>query len=74
MRLSALDLGGTAAYSVLVLGVGYRLKGKMKTSADFLLSKRSFSHWVTGITFMSANLGALEVLGHTARRSVYHNQ
>jgi SSS family solute:Na+ symporter len=71
MRLSALDLGIIAAYFVLVLGVGYWLKGKMKTSADFLLSKRSFSHWVTGIAFMSANLGALEVLGHTANGAKY---
>jgi SSS family solute:Na+ symporter len=71
MRLSPLDLGIITAYFVLVLGVGYWLKGKMKTSADFLLSNRSFSHWVTGVAFMSANLGALEVLGHTANGAKY---
>jgi SSS family solute:Na+ symporter len=71
MRLSPLDFGIIAAYFVLVLGVGYWLKGKMKTSADFLLSNRSFSHWVTGIAFMSANLGALEVMGHAANGAKY---
>ena len=54
---------------VLVLGrVGYFLKGNIRTSSDFLLSKRDFSHWVTGIAFMSANLGALEIMGQTANR------
>jgi len=71
MRLSPLDFAIITTYFILVLGVGYWLKDKMKTSADFLLSKRSFSHWVTGIAFMSANLGALEVMGHTANGAKY---
>jgi SSS family solute:Na+ symporter len=64
MKLSLLDFAIIAAYFIVVLGVGYWLKGQMKTSSDFLLSKRNFSHWITGIAFMSANLGALEVMGH----------
>ena len=44
----------------------------MKTSADFLLSGRSFSHWITGIAFMSANLGALEVMGMWRTAQVWH--
>ena len=71
MKLSPLDFVIIGAYFCLVLGVGYWLKDKMKTSADFLLSKRSFSHWITGIAFMSANLGALEVMGHTANGAKY---
>jgi SSS family solute:Na+ symporter len=71
MKLSPLDFAIITAYFVLVLGVGYWLKDKMKTSADFLLSNRSFSHWITGIAFMSANLGALEVMGHTANGAKY---
>jgi len=71
IRLSAVDVAIIAAYFLLVLGIGYRLKGRMKTSADFLMSEKSFSHWVTGIAFMSANLGALEVMGHTANGAKY---
>jgi SSS family solute:Na+ symporter len=71
MKLSLLDFAIIAAYFVAVLGVGYWLKDKMKSSADFLLSNRSFSHWITGIAFMSANLGALEVMGHTANGAKY---
>jgi len=71
MKLGWLDFGIISAYFVAVLGVGYWLKDKMKTSSDFLLSNRSFSHWITGIAFMSANLGALEVMGHTANGAKY---
>ena len=71
MRLSLLDFAIITAYFILVLGVGYWLKDKMKSSSDFLLSKRNFSHWITGIAFMSANLGALEVMGHTANGAKY---
>ena len=71
MKLGPLDFAVIIAYFVAVLGVGYWLKDKMRTSSDFLLSKRSFSHWITGIAFMSANLGALEVMGHTANGAKY---
>lgn len=71
IHLGFADLAVIACYFILVLGVGFFLKGKMKTSADFLLSKRNFSHWVTGIAFMSANLGALEVMGHVANGAKY---
>jgi SSS family solute:Na+ symporter len=42
MKLGPLDFGVIIAYFVTVLGVGYWLKDKMKTSSDFLLSGRSF--------------------------------
>lgn len=71
MKLSPLDFAIIGAYFCLVLGVGYWLKDKMKSSSDFLLSKRNFSHWITGIAFMSANLGALEVMGRTANGAKY---
>jgi SSS family solute:Na+ symporter len=71
MKLGPLDFAIIILYFVAVLAVGYRLKDKMKTSSDFLLSKRSFSHWITGIAFMSANLGALEIMGHTANGAKY---
>jgi solute:Na+ symporter, SSS family len=70
-KLHPLDLAIIGAYFAAVLGIGFKLKGRMKTSSDFLLSEKSFSHWITGIAFMSANLGALEVLGHTANGAKY---
>src|SRR5438094_2409664 len=71
MHLRSFDWAIISAYFVTVLGIGYHLKGKMKTSADFLLSNHSFSHWITGIAFMAANLGSLEVMGHTANGAKY---
>ena len=71
MKLSSLDLAIIVSYFVMVLGVGYFLKGKIKTSSDFLLTDRSLSHWVTGIAFMSANLGSLEIMGHIANGAKY---
>jgi len=71
IRLSAIDVAIIVAYFAVVLGTGLKLKGRIKTSSDFLLSERSFSHWVTGIAFMSANLGALEVMGHVANGAKY---
>lgn len=71
IHLSWIDGAIIAAYFVAVLTIGFVLKQTIHTSADFLLSKRSFSHWITGIAFMSANLGALEVLGHTANGAKY---
>ena len=71
IKLSPLDIAIVGAYFLAVLGIGFKLKGRMKTSSDFLLSEKSFSHWITGIAFMSANLGALEVLGHTANGAKY---
>jgi len=64
MKLSPLDVAIILSYFAVVLGTGYYLKGKIHTSSDFLLTDRSLSHWVTGIAFMSANLGSLEIMGH----------
>jgi SSS family solute:Na+ symporter len=46
-----------------VLGIGFFLKKYMKTSADFFISGRSIPAWITGLAFISANLGAQEVIG-----------
>lgn len=71
VHLGAGDYAIIIIYFLVVLGVGFAFKGKMKTSSDFLLSKRNFSHWITGIAFMSANLGALEVMGMVANGAKY---
>jgi SSS family solute:Na+ symporter len=49
-----------------VILVGVTLKSKMKTGTDFFLSGRSVPGWITSLAFLSANLGALEMLGMVA--------
>lgn len=59
------------AYVVFVIGIGWALSRYMKTSADFLTSARSIPTWVTGLAFISANLGALELVGMAASGAKY---
>lgn len=71
IRLGWLDLAIIVGYFLVVLGVGYYLKDRIRTSSDFLLTNRSLTHWITGIAFMSANLGSLEIMGHIANGAKY---
>ena len=63
MRITIVDMVIMGTYLAFVLGIGVALKRYMKTSSDFFLSGRSIPAWVTGLAFMSANLGAQEVIG-----------
>ncbi len=58
-------------YFLFVLGIGLILKRRIKTSSDFFLSGRSMPAWVAGLAFMSANLGAQEVIGMGASGAKY---
>ncbi len=58
-------------YFVFVLGIGFALKRFMKTSNDFFLAGRSIPAWVCGLAFISANLGAQEVIGMAASGAKY---
>jgi SSS family solute:Na+ symporter len=58
-------------YFVFVLGIGFVLKGSVKTSSDFFLAGRAIPAWVCGLAFMSANLGAQEVIGMGASGAKY---
>jgi SSS family solute:Na+ symporter len=58
-------------YFVFVLGIGVALKNSMKTSTDFFLAGRAIPAWVCGLAFMSANLGAQEVIGMGASGAKY---
>ncbi|WP_372472145.1 sodium:solute symporter family protein [Jidongwangia harbinensis] len=58
-------------YFATVLGVGFAARRAIKTSADFFLSGRSMPAWVTGLAFVSANLGALEIIGMAANGAQY---
>ena len=55
-----------AFYFVLVLGIGYAARRSVSSSLDFLLSGRSMPAWITGLAFISANLGAIELIGMVA--------
>jgi len=58
-------------YFVFVLGIGYALKRYMKSSTDFLMGGKSIPAWITGLAFISTNLGALEVMGMAASGAKY---
>ncbi|MEV6343923.1 sodium:solute symporter family protein [Actinoplanes sp. NPDC051851] len=60
-----------AIYFITVLGVGFMARRAISTSADFFLSGRSMPAWVTGLAFISANLGALEIIGMAANGAQY---
>ena len=71
VHLGAIDYSILALYVVFVIGIGFALKRQMKTSADFFLSGRNIPAWVTGLAFLSANLGALELVGMAASGAKY---
>src|SRR5205085_8901302 len=58
-------------YFAFVMGIGFALRRAISTSTDFFLSGRSLPAWVTGIAFVSANLGAIEILGMSASGAQY---
>ncbi len=71
MTLTTIDWIIMLVYFVFVLGIGFTLKRYMKTSTDFFLSGRSIPAWITGLAFISANLGAQEVIGMGASGAKY---
>ena len=58
-------------YFLFVLGVGFIIKRRIKSSNDFLTSGRNIPLWITSLAFISANLGAQEVLGMVASGAKY---
>jgi len=60
------DYAILAIYFTAVLGIGFAARRYIKTSLDYFLSGRSLPAWITGLAFISANLGALEILGMAA--------
>jgi len=71
MHLSTIDWLIMLVYFVFVLGIGFALKRYMRTSSDFFLAGRSIPAWVCGLAFISANLGAQEVIGMGASGAKY---
>jgi SSS family solute:Na+ symporter len=71
VTLTWLDYVILLAYTGFVVGIGFALRKYMKSSSDFLTSGRSIPTWVTGLAFISANLGALELVGMAASGAKY---
>jgi solute:Na+ symporter, SSS family len=69
--LRFLDYAILIIYVAFVVGIGFALRRYMKSSSDFLTSGRSIPAWVTGLAFISANLGALELVGMAASGAKY---
>src|SRR2546423_1116 len=71
IHLGFIDYLILSVYFLFVLGIGWALKRYMKTSSDFFLSGRAIPAWITGLAFISANLGAQEVIGMAASGAKY---
>jgi SSS family solute:Na+ symporter len=71
VTLHWIDYAVMAVYFVFVLGIGALLRRRVHSSGDFLLSGRSIPAWVAGLAFISANLGAQEVIGMGASGAKY---
>ena len=62
-KLSPVDVLILVLYFVLVVFIGFYAKGKANTSEDFFLAGREMTAWIAGLSFVSANLGSLELMG-----------
>src|SRR3954469_9288151 len=71
LDVNAVDYAILLTYFAVVLGVGFAAKRYIKSSLDYFLSGRSLPAWITGLAFISANLGATEVLGMAANGAQY---
>jgi SSS family solute:Na+ symporter len=71
LNTNAIDYAIVIAYFIVVLGVGFVARRYIRTSLDYFLSGRSLPAWITGLAFISANLGATEVLGMAANGAQY---
>ena len=71
LHVNAFDYIILAIYFGLVVTIGVTARRAVATSEDFLLSGRSLPAWVTGLAFISANLGAIEILGMAANGAQY---
>jgi SSS family solute:Na+ symporter len=71
LNMDAGDYMVLAVYFIVVLGIGFAARRSVSSSLDFFLSGRSLPAWVTGLAFISANLGAIELLGMAANGAQY---
>src|ERR1700761_2412410 len=62
-HLSPLDIAVIAIYFIMVIWIGFYLKNKASTSEEFFMAGREMTAWIAGLSFVSANLGSLELMG-----------
>jgi len=62
-HLRTLDLAVIAIYFAMVIWIGFYLKGQSNTSEEFFMAGREMTAWIAGLSFVSANLGSLELMG-----------
>ncbi|MGD0729772.1 MAG: sodium:solute symporter family protein [Terracidiphilus sp.] len=62
-HLKELDIAVIAIYFGMVIWIGFYLKGKSNTSEEFFMAGREMTAWIAGLSFVSANLGSLELMG-----------
>ncbi|OGO94464.1 MAG: Na+/galactose cotransporter [Coxiella sp. RIFCSPHIGHO2_12_FULL_42_15] len=70
-HLNFIDFVIIALYFIFILGIGFYVKEKTKNSADFFLAGRKNTSWIAGLAFLSANMGALELLGMSGQSYAY---
>jgi SSS family solute:Na+ symporter len=63
VHLAGVDFAIIVFYFALVLAIGFYLRGRANTGEDFFMAGREMTAWVAGLSFLSANLGALELMG-----------
>jgi SSS family solute:Na+ symporter len=71
VHAGAVDSAILAVYFVVVLGIGFVARRQVHTGLDFFLSGRSLPAWITGLAFIAANLGTLEIMGLAANGAKY---
>ncbi|WP_066365594.1 sodium:solute symporter family protein [Herbidospora mongoliensis] len=71
LDVNALDYLILALYFAVVVGIGFAARRAIRSSSDFFLAGRSLPAWITGLAFVSANLGAIEILGMAANGAQY---
>src|SRR5512138_347483 len=71
ISLNGVDLTIIVAYFAIVLGIGFYLKRYTETGEDFFLAGREMTAWIAGLSFLSANLGSLELMGWAAAAYQY---
>ena len=62
-HLRPLDIAVIAIYFGMVIWIGFYLKGKSNTSEEFFMAGREMTAWIAGLSFVSANMGSLELMG-----------
>src|ERR1700736_5606428 len=70
-KLAPVDVLILALYFALVVFIGFYAKGKANTSEDYFLAGREMTAWIAGLSFVSANLGSLELMGWAASSYQY---